>query len=79
MGSKHVRLDEDVYAWIEARKREDETFSEAVDRLTSEWSLAEWGRRWSDHDAGGHRALLEDVERATAESLDETVAEFEDG
>ncbi|MEF8908280.1 MAG: hypothetical protein V5A13_10495 [Haloarculaceae archaeon] len=60
--SKHVRPDEDVCARIEARKRDDETFSEAVDRLTSDWSLAGWGRRWSDHDAAGHRALLEKLE-----------------
>ncbi|WP_315910561.1 antitoxin VapB family protein [Halapricum hydrolyticum] len=33
METRSVRLDEDVYETIKARKRDDETFSEAIERL----------------------------------------------
>lgn len=39
MGTKQVRLDESVYERIEANKRGDETFSEAVERLLADVSL----------------------------------------
>ncbi|WP_101294094.1 antitoxin VapB family protein [Halegenticoccus soli] len=39
MGTKNVRLDEDVYERIKAKKRDGETFSEAIDRLTAETSI----------------------------------------
>lgn len=48
--SKQVRLEQDVYARIADEKRDDETFSEAIDRLTSDWSLAQWGQKY-DSDA----------------------------
>ena len=41
MGTKTIRLDEDVYEKLRARKRDDETFSEAVDRLVGGSSLLE--------------------------------------
>ena len=43
MGTRTVRLDEDVYERIERRKRLDETVSEAIDRLIRTPSLAELG------------------------------------
>jgi hypothetical protein len=39
MGTRNVRLDEDVYERVAAHKRDDETFSEAVDRLLRDVSL----------------------------------------
>ena len=42
MGTKTVRLKEDVYERIKAKKRDDETFSEAIDRLTRDVSLLDW-------------------------------------
>jgi predicted CopG family antitoxin len=41
MGTESVRLDDDVYAHIEAHKRDDETFSEAVARLTRRSSITD--------------------------------------
>jgi len=64
MESKQVRLDEDVYARIEDRKREDETFSEAIDRLTSDWSLADWSGWMDEAEAERHRELLDDLDEA---------------
>lgn len=71
MGSKQVRLDEEVYARIEDAKREDETFSETIDRLTSDWSLAEWGDFLSDQEARDHRALLEAIDDADEVETDD--------
>jgi predicted CopG family antitoxin len=42
MATKNVRLDEDVYERIKARKRNDETFSEAIARLTSEYTAVDF-------------------------------------
>ena len=39
--SKSVRLDEDVYELVSARKRDDETFSETIERLVGGPSLLE--------------------------------------
>jgi predicted CopG family antitoxin len=52
MGTKQVRLDEDVYAKIADEKRPDETFSEVIDRLIDEWSLSEFdmGLSTSEHE-----------------------------
>lgn len=53
-----VRLDEDVYERIKSKKREDETFSAAIDRLTSEYSLLDFAGGYTDEDAEHHRELL---------------------
>lgn len=42
MGTKSVRLDEDLYERIEAHQREDETFSEAIERLIGGYSLLDF-------------------------------------
>lgn len=70
MGSRQVRLDEDVYAKLEDAKRPGESFSDVIDRLTSDWSLAEWGG-WMDESATeAHRELLDELE-----AVDEREAE----
>jgi len=68
----YVRLDDDVYQKIEVLKREDETFSEAIDRLTSDWSLAEWGERHAATRAevADHVDALEALETADREALE---------
>lgn len=68
----HVRLDEDVYAKIKARKRGDETFSDAIDRLTSNWSLGQWGEQHEMDEAlvEHHRRILEDISSADREALE---------
>lgn len=62
MGTKSIRLDEDVYARIKAHKRDDETFSEAIDRLTSEYSLVDFAGGYDTEDADKHRELLDKAE-----------------
>jgi predicted CopG family antitoxin len=41
MGTKTVRLEEDVYEMLTSRKRDDETYSEAVERLVGGRSVVE--------------------------------------
>jgi len=62
MGTKSIRLDEDVYERIKAHKREDETFSEAIDRLTSDYSLLDFAGGYTEEDAERHRELLDESE-----------------
>lgn len=75
MGTKQVRLDEDVYAKIQDRKREGETFSDAIDRLTDDWSLAEWGEQYSTDPAEvqDHLDTLDNIERVDREEQNSTV------
>ena len=42
MATKQVRRPEDVYAKVEDEKRPDGSFSDAINRLISDRSLAEW-------------------------------------
>ncbi|MFQ3475543.1 hypothetical protein HKK80_04680 [Halonotius sp. F2-221B] len=65
MGTKSVRLDEEVYERIAAHKRDDETFSEAIDRLTSDYSLLAFAGDASAAEADQHRDLLAEA-NATA-------------
>lgn len=71
MGTKSIRLDEDVYERIKAHKREDETFSEAIDRLTSDYSLLDFAGGYSDEEAERHRELIERSEKKATEDRDE--------
>lgn len=73
MGTKHVRLDEDVYEQIKDKKREDETFSEAIERLTSEWSLLDLAGTSPEAQAERHRELLEESREAGKEASREVL------
>lgn len=78
MSSKNVRLDEDVYERIKSKKRPDETFSEAIDRLTRGASLLELTGILSDEEADDFRRVVEDVDADAREDIDEVVARFEE-
>lgn len=67
MATKSVRIDEALFERIEAHKREDETFSEAIERLIDEYSLLDVAGGYSEEDAARHRELLGRSERAGAE------------
>lgn len=76
MGTNTVRLDDDVYERPKSSKRDDETFSEAVDRLLGEWTPLDFAEGEPPVDADTHRELLDDIERhdieATAQRLRES-------
>lgn len=67
MGTKSVRIEEDLYERIRAHKREDETFSEAIERLIGGYSLLDFAGGYDEADAELHRELLEQSEEAAAE------------
>jgi predicted CopG family antitoxin len=68
MGTKTIRLDEDVYERIKAHKEPDETFSEAIDRLTDSWSLLELADTLDEEEAEAHREAIEQSETAGKEA-----------
>jgi predicted CopG family antitoxin len=70
MGTKTVRLEEDVYERIKSRKREDETFSEAVDRLTSDYTLLDFADEFADRDEGRWEEERKVIEAAEDEEDD---------
>jgi len=71
MGTKQVRLDEDVYAKLKDKKREDESFSDAIDRLTSDWSLADWGGWLDESAATEHREMLDELAATDREQTEQ--------
>jgi len=71
MATKSVRIDEDLYERIEAHKREDETFSEAIERLIGGWSLLELADTLDAEEAAAHREAIEASEAASKESARE--------
>lgn len=60
---KSVRLTENVYETLRRRKRPEESFSEAVDRLASERPISDLAGILSDED-------VEEIREAREESYD---------
>jgi predicted CopG family antitoxin len=78
MGTKNVRLTDDVYERIRSEKRADETFSEAIERLIGGASLLDLAGILSDEEVAEMRDVIEDVKADSKEETDELVARFED-
>jgi predicted CopG family antitoxin len=62
MGTKTIGLDEEAYELLRAEKREDESFSDVVKRVTGVVS-ADWRRSFGKYDDSGAR--LDRVVRAS--------------
>lgn len=75
MGTNTVRLDDDVYERLKSRKRDDETFSEAVDRLLGGWSLLDFADADAPADPETHRALLDEIDRQDIEDTKQRLRE----
>lgn len=60
MGSKMVRLNDEVYERLAAHKRDDETYSEAIDRLLGGGSLLDLVGIYSEDEVGEIEAALEE-------------------
>lgn len=73
MGTKQVRLDEDVYAKIADEKQPDETFSETVERLITSWQLTEFDLGLDTDGLDQFTEAVADIEQTTAENVDETI------
>jgi len=63
MGTKSVRIDESLYERIAAHKRDDETFSEAIERLIGGYSLLDFAGGYTQAEAERHRELLKKSRR----------------
>lgn len=59
MGTKTIRLDDDVYERVRAHKHDDETFSEAIDRLIGGASLLDLVGTVSDQEAAEMRKAID--------------------
>ena len=68
MGTKQIRVSEDLYARIESEKEPDETLGEALERLVGGYSLTEFAEDAADLD------LDFSVEEATDGAVDATPA-----
>ena len=66
MGTKQIRVSEDLYARIESEKRPDETLGEALERLVGGYSLTEFAEDAAELDLGFS------VEAATDGAVDAT-------
>ncbi|QZP39497.1 antitoxin VapB family protein [Halobaculum magnesiiphilum] len=77
MSTKPVRLDEDVYNRIKAHKRDDETFSEAIDRLIGGPSLRDLGGILDSDTVDTMREEIEAVEDDDAEEVEAVAERFE--
>ena len=66
MGTKQIRVSEDLYARIESEKEPDETLGEALERLVGGYSLTEFA------DDAAELDLDFSVEEATDGAVDAT-------
>ena len=78
MGTRNVRLDEDVYERVENEKRDDETFSETIERLIGSVSLLELVGIFSEDEAEAVREAIEDADADATAAVDELVTRFDD-
>lgn len=60
MGTRTVRLEDDVYERIQSEKRDEETFSEAIDRLIGGASLLDLAGTLSDEEAAAARDAIDE-------------------
>lgn len=77
MGTRNVRLDEDVYERIKSEKRPDETFSDAVDRLIGGSSLLDLAGILNDEEADEFRRAIDRSDAAGTREIDELVDRFD--
>lgn len=77
MGTRMVRIDEDVYERIASQKRDDETFSEAIERLLADPPLVSLAGILDEEEAAEIEAVIEEEDAEYDAYLDELVDEFE--
>jgi predicted CopG family antitoxin len=78
MGTKTVRLDENVYEHIKSKKRDDETFSEAIDRLTSDYTLLDFAAGGSEEEAEQLREAIDRSEERQRQEREELLERFKE-
>lgn len=79
MCSKSVRLDEEVYELVESRKRDDETFSDAIARLLDPPPLTDLAGILSEEAAASYRDVIETVDDADVADRERLRERFDEG
>lgn len=77
MMSTTIRLDDDVYERLKAAKRDDETFSEAVERLLAGRSLLDLVGLWSAAETEEIRETLDAVDADATADVDDLLNRLE--
>jgi len=69
--SKSIRLSDEAYERLEARKRDDETFSDVVLRLAGERSLLDLAGILSEEQADDLEAAIEERRKRRRDELED--------
>lgn len=75
--SHQIRLEDDVYERIKANKRDDESFSDAVDRLIGGRSLRDLRDVFDDGQVSEMRDAIEAADQADRDEVREVAERFE--
>ena len=75
--SHQVRLDDDVYERIKANKCDDESFSDAVERLIGGRSLRELRGLFDEDQVTEMRQAIEAADRKDSDEVNEVAERFE--
>jgi predicted CopG family antitoxin len=75
--SHQIRLEDDVYERIKANKREDESFSDAVDRLIGGRSLRDLRGVFSEDQVNEMRSAVETADDMDRDEVREVAERFE--
>jgi len=74
--SPQVRLDDDVYERIKANKRDDESFSEAVERLIGGRSLRDLRGTFDEEQVSEMRDAIEAADRQDRDEVCDVAERF---
>lgn len=75
--SHQVRLEDDVYERIKANKRDDESFSDAVERLIGGQSLRDLRDVFDDDQVNEMREAIEAADRTDRDEVRDVAERFE--
>lgn len=75
--SQQVRLEDHVYERIKANKRDDESFSDAVERLIGGRSLRDLREVFEDDQVAGMRDAIETADQTDREEVRDVAERFE--
>ena len=75
--SKQIRLKDDVYERIKANKRDDESFSDAVERLIGGRSLRDLRSVFDENRVNEMRDAIKAADREDRDEIRETTERFE--
>lgn len=70
MATKSVRIDENLYERIRAHKRDEETFSETIERLIGGWTLLDLADTLDAEAAETHRDAIKAAEETSTKDVE---------